>query len=497
MVNVIFSVLLLSFLGGQLAASEIRFHLPVRLTSEGRAHQAPKAEDFRLVINGVDKNIQAVKRRQKSLALKPDLGREFILSFRLPKYGPAVEKELAYFITEVLDTSDSLYLLTPAKLYRLNVSANKGSVQRQIRELLEKDCPIFKDERMSAEAGLRNQLEGLKGVLDDDSQGVEIYKKTSLFLNVFPDELSRYQNRFLVPDPKRYAQVLDQLGFNEGERWWIDFEQHQDPRLYQKVQGIIKDIDSHISVLSTGHQSLAIVMRTNLDRLEKNLSLSEFFPSSQLAEVLAANEVNYNVVFIRSDLLEESNFGQALFLNLVSLYGEVAKAAGGAASNPGTNEQGLSRIVTNIDEYYELAFNWDSPIEDTRIQVLVKGRSDDLRYAGHLTRAQVGSRVQFLSPEKVKIDDISVSARRLSFVVSAFERKEETDIGLLKIRVLLLDDGNQSVFREENTLRATKEKVSISLPFPEGLKGTFELSITACDLIANRLTAEDRQVDLK
>lgn len=492
-----FSLILLLFLGCRLDASEVQFHLPVRLTGEGREHQALKVEAFRLVINGAGKDIQAVIRKQKSLARKPDLGREFILSFRLSKYGPEVEKELAYFVTEILDISDSLYLLTPGQFYRMNISASKGSIQRQIRELLEKDGPAFRDEQASAEARLKSQLEGLKAVLDGDPQGVDIYRKTSLFLNVFPDEFSRYQYRFLVPDPKRYEQVLDQLGCGEGERWWIDFEQHQDPGLYQKIQGIIKDIDNHISLLSFGHQSLAIVMKTNLDRLEKTLSLSESFPSAELVQVLAANEVNYNVVFIRSDPVKESNFVQATFLNLVSLYGEVAKSAGGAAVNPGTDEQGFTRIADKVDEYYELVFNWDCRIEDTRIQVLVRGRPDDLSYAERLTQAQVDKRVQLFSREKIRIDDVSVSAGRLSFIIDAFERKKEDNFGLLRIRVLLLDNGNQAVYQEENTLRATKEKVSVSLPFPEELKGSFQLSITACDLIANRLTAKERQVDLK
>jgi hypothetical protein len=495
--NGIFSLILITFLGCWLDASEIRFHLPVRLTGEAQADQALKPEDFRLVVNGADKNIQAVKRKQKSLAIKPDLGREFILSFKLSKYGSAVERELAYFVTEILDTSDSLYLLTPGQLYRLNVSANKGSIQREIRELLEKDCPIFRDEWTSAEARLKSYLEGLKTVLDGDPQGVDIYKQTSLFLNVFPEEFSRYQNRFLVPDPKRYEHVLSQLGFGEGERWWVHFEQHQDPKLYQKIQGIIKAIDDHIYLLSTGHQALAIAMKASLTRLEETLTLPNSFPSAELVEVLAANETNYNVVFIRGDSIRETNLALAPFVNLVALYGEVAKAAGGMAVSAGTDERALTKIVNHVEEYCELAFDWDGRIEDARIQVLVKGQADDLRYAEHLTQAQVDSRVQFFSREKVRIDDVSVTAGRLTFVVNAFERKKENDFGLLRIRVLLLDDGNQSVYKQENTLRATKEKVSISLPFPEGLKGTFQLSIKAYDLIANRLADDERQIDLK
>lgn len=493
-----FSLIPFLFLACNLDAAEIRFHLPVRITPEAAADQPLQTEDFQLLINGSPRDVLAVKRKQKSLLFKPDLGREFIISFRLAKYDPAVEKELTFFITEILDTSDSLYILTPGQLYRLNVSVNKGSIQRQIRELLEKDCRAFRDERTAAEARLRNYLEALNSVLGDDPQGVDTYKKTSLFLNVFPEEFIRYQNRFLLPDPKRYAQVLGQFGFGEGERWWIHFEQHQGARLYQKIQAIIKDIDRHISVLAVGHQELALVMKTSLNRLEKILTLPDSFPSAELIEVLLSNEVNYSIVFMKSDDLKETHFAETPFLNLEVFYSEIARAGGGAAVNAGADEQGLARIVSHVDEHYELAFGWDDArLEDIRIQVLVKGQTDALRYAEHLTRAQVESRVQFLSRDKIRIEDVSVSAGRLSFVVDAFERKKEADYGLLKIRVLLLDDRKKSVYREENTLRATKERISVSLPFPEELKGAFELSITACDLLANRLSAEKRQIDLK
>jgi len=498
MINNIVSLILLFFLAAGLDAAQIRFHLPVRIVAETAAYGHPGKEDFQLVLNGTARNILAVNRKRRSLVLKPDLGREFILSFRLSKYGSAVEKELATFITEILDTSDSLYLLTPGRLYRLDVSANKGSLQRQIRELLENDCRIFMNERMTSEGRLRSYLVGLdSAVLSDDPQGIGAYKRTSLFLNVFPEEFIRHQNLLLPPDPKRCEQVLGQFGSGEGERWWIHFEEHQDADLYQKIQATIKDIDRYISLLGVGAQNLALVLKTGLTRLENILSLPDSFPAEELVEVLAAHEVDYSIVFMKNTAVQESNFAQAPFLNLEALYGEVAKASGGAAVSAGEDEQGLMKIVNHVDEYYELAFDYDGRIEDLRIQVLFKGRSDGLRYAGRLTKAQVDSRVQFFSREKVKIDDVSVAAGKLSFVVDAFERKKEKDYGLLKIRVLLLDDRNQNVYQEENTLRATNEKVRVSFPFPEEFKGAFQLSITACDLVANRLTAEERRIDLK
>jgi len=82
------SIILLFSLARSLNAAEIQFHLPVRITAETATYESPETGDFQLVINGAARDILAVKRKRKSLVLKPDLGREFILSFRLSKYGP-------------------------------------------------------------------------------------------------------------------------------------------------------------------------------------------------------------------------------------------------------------------------------------------------------------------------------------------------------------------------------------------------------------------------
>jgi hypothetical protein len=334
-------------------------------------------------------------------------------------------------------------------------------------------------------------------VLEEDPRGFEIYRQMNLFLNVFPEEFRRYQMRFLVPDPKRFDQVLGKLGFGEGERWWIHFEQHQDPGLAERIRAVVTDINDHLTALGQAQQNLAEILKTSVTKLEKSLSLSDAFPSREIVRVLAAHDVVFHVVFFRGDSVKESNVELASFMNLAALYAEAAEAAGGAAAFAGTEEQALTGIINHVDAYYDLAFLWAGPAEKARIQVLAGESPDGLRYAASLTRAQFEARARMFSPEKIRIDDISVAEGELRFVIKAYERGKENDFGLLKIRIQLLDDGNRIVFQEENTMRATKEAVSIAIPLPEKLGGASRLSITACDMLANRLTVEERPIDLK
>lgn len=479
----------------RLGASDGPYHLAVRTSGGGGAFQSLKTEDFKLAIDDVEKTLLSVRKKQKSLALAPDLGREFILSFNILKYGAAVERELSYLVSEVLQTSDVLFLLTPLQLYRLNVTVSKGSVQRKIRELLEKDGKAFRDEKKSVEAGLKSSLNGLIRALEQNPpDNVEIYRMANNFLNSFPEEFSRYRQRFLLPDPARYDQVLEQIGFGEGERWCIHFEQSQDSDLYEDIQRMIRGVSDHISLLGSFADSLGAAMRKGLAQLEKDLSLPDVFPSRELVGVMTARDVSFNVVFVRGDSLKEANVIQSPALNMTKLYSDAAFASGGAAVSAGAETAEIATIVKHIDVYYDLAFLWEGPGEQARIRVLAGGSPDGLRYADTLTRPQYAAQAKLFSLEKIRIDDISVADGKLSFGVKAFQRAKEGGFGLVKIKVALLNAWNQSLFQEENTMRATKDAISISIPLPGNIKGASRISITACDLIANRSTVVENPV---
>jgi len=486
-----------AFPGLPLSASEIPFHLTVRRTAEGIASPAMKMEDFRLMIDGDEAKILSVAKKRRSIALKSDLGREFILSFKAYEYSSAIERDLSTFLSEIVETSDSLCILTPEQLFRFDVSANKGSLLRRIREVLEKDFRTFREERISTESRLKRDLNGAVRVLEEDPQGFEIYRQMNLFLNVFPEQFRRYEKRFLVPDSKRFDEVLSKLGFGEGERWWIHFEEYQDPGLSEKVQAVIRDMSDHIAELGQAQQNLGEILKTSVIKLEESLSLSDAFPSKELVRVLSAHDVVFHAVFFRGDSLKEAGVESASFMNLAALYGETAAASGGAAANIGADTEGIAAVVGRVDEYFDLTFAWAGPDEKARLRVLAGGSEEGLRYADILTRAQFDARAKLYSRDKIKIEEISLEKDNLRFAVKGYVRAKEGDFGLIKIRVALQNGWDQEIFREENVMRATKEAVTIRIPLPGDLRGASRFSITVCDMLANRMTVEERDCSMK
>jgi hypothetical protein len=84
----------------------------------------------------------------------------------------------------------------------------------------------------------------------------------------------------------------------------------------------------------------------------------------------------------------------------------------------------------------------------------------------------------------------------LTFSINSFESQKDGKYGLLKIRVELFDEQNVGIHKDEKTLRASKEKVTLSIPIPAKLRGKFRLVITVFDLIANCSVSDERHITL-
>ncbi len=471
--------------------------LRVRETGSGSSLPERKREDFRITINGRPAEILALKKRSMSLARKPDLGRIFVLSFRMSRMDSSVEEALEYLASEIFDIRDTLFVRTPLTLHRMGVLPNKETTLRRIRELVNADGPVYGKERASIERRLDDDLMEVRGALGSNPESPETYKRTSLFLNVFPGQYTSYQERFLLPDPSYYRSVMDQIPFGENERWWIHFEQHEASKLFLRIQRVLSSIKSYIQGLTIGHQKLGQVLGTKLAEIEKRIRLPEVFPAKRLAEELLAHDLNYSVIFFRDPKGAERDFAQTPYPNLEALYEQVTDACGGLAVSFSAGSPNFNVLAGHVDEFYELALDGPAEIEAKTVQVELSGTDRHLSYVSRLDEDEIRSRMEYLSREKIRIGEFAVKGKRLSFEVRSFALKEDESFGLLRIRVQLYDLGGGEVYHQENTVRATRDRVSFSLPLSEHLEGQFRVVITACDLIANRRTETEHPVELR
>jgi len=478
----------------------IQFKLAVRVLDEQSAGTTLNKADFSLLVNGRSTPIIDVVRKEKSLDKKPDLGRDFILSFHLTEYGKHVENGISYLITEVLDTSDSLIILSPINIYKIQVSPNKGQMIKTIRGLLENDSEEFRKQIKSNENQFLNRFNSLKVLLGEtdllDSREIaqSRYVQVSQFLSSFPKEYENFKTIFLMPNINHYQQAFDSIEIGEKEIWWIHFQQKEVHQVLSGLKDVSKRIKDYIAKEAQAH---AQTLQSGLSYLETQTRISDSFPERHLLNTVVSHNANYNVIFFRSEENKEAESGYSAYSDLETILERITRAGGGIAVNTTDSEQGMLKIDKHVDSYYELIYDWNGQIEEKRFQVLVKNSQVDLSYIENLSEERIESLVNFLSRQKVSIDNISISKYDLAFVIKNFDSQEKENFGLLKIRVQLYNPQGHLAYNVENILRASKNEVNISLTFGTEYRGRYRLVLTACDLIANRLTTVTKPITIE
>lgn len=172
------SVLALSFFIASFfcsAGTDVQLRFPVRvIEGENKSFKLGK-DDFQLLINDSQREIARLIKREQSIAGNSDLRKNFILSFHTAQFSEPIVNAVSYFVTEIVNSEDSLIILTPLNAYRIMVSRNKQKMIMDIEDLLKKDSTVHKKNRMFSERKLESELNKMRIVLSDLSSSDDIF----------------------------------------------------------------------------------------------------------------------------------------------------------------------------------------------------------------------------------------------------------------------------------------------------------------------------------
>jgi hypothetical protein len=477
----------------------VQIQLPVRIAKSTKQIDDLKADDFSLYINGKQRRVIGCNKITRSIGQFPDLGRNFILSIHAPDYSLQVQHALSYFVTELLMPEDSLIFLTPRHYYQIKVSKNKEKIISEIEHILETDCFEYKNARAQLEKKLLARTEQLSQRLTSN----EINNTNSIsfssiksFLNVFSRDFFQYRNNYLVPDLKTYEKAISLLHRRDGERWWLHLQHGDVIPLLPRIKSINRRIRNNIDkAVCLGYAKAGSMLNHLLSNFEKTLALWDSFPKRTIEDLMINNNVTYNVI-----LMDESKKSKARLISvspeLKVIFDEISSASGGKTVVTSNSEEGLRDIRSHIDYYYEIIYNFNGRNEDKTIQIKSSKLRSKQIYRSFFAKEEIQSLIAYYTREKITISDLMLEGGKIKFTVKAFKRQGKDKTGILKIRVTFIDDKKDTVYKKTNILRASKERVSISLPVPNRFKGQYTVIITACDKMANRFASEQTLIKL-
>jgi hypothetical protein len=476
--------------------------LQVRTFNGEKTISSLNKNNFKLIINNIPRQITSLHYQQKSLRVPPELGRHIIISFQATEFNKRLKRRISHLVAEILTNRDTLYVISPVRIYQFKTYPNKERMIREIHSLLENDFSKQQKEKTTFEKNLTNKINRINQVYSGSQLAPGPYLETVGFLNNFPAEFFRYNRNFLSPAIDKYKQVIKLLQTKEGERWLIHFHDFKIYDIFLKTIGITKKIYGYIHSQNWQHQAMGLSLAGKLMQFRKHLSVVKFYPTDSLMTTILNGHINYNVVFFSGTKDIDLKTPNKIFSDLEGVLNQVAKNSGGVAVYLKNNLQEMKTIKNHQDFFYNLNFSFNRKIEAKKIQLIPKDQNQIyLYYRNFLPKEEVKNLIKYFQEKKVKITDLSINNRSIRFMVKSFDLKSTKNsaeiYGLLKIIIQVLDQNRFKIFESKKTLRATKKELAISLSVPGQQSGTFNLYLSVVDLIANSQSTANRVITLK
>jgi len=478
------------------------FQLPVRISNGEEKISRLGKNNFKLIINNEPRKITGLQYRQKSIEVLPELGRYFILSFHISEFNKQIKMRISYLVTEILNTRDTLFVISPIKILQFKTYPNKDRMIREINSLLEKDFSKHQKDKITIEKNLKNKINQLNELYIRTSIIPGLYSVTHGFLNTFPQEFSKYKKYYLSPAVDKYQQIVNLLQLKEGERWLIHFHDNKIYDILFKTIVILKKINEYIHSQNWQHQAMGLSLSGKLDQFKKQLSIAKSYPVGLLMNIILKGYINYNVIFFGGMKDINQKTSNMVVSDLETVLKEVTRHSGGVAVHSSSNLQEMKTIKNHQDFFYNLSFCFNRIIEAKKIQILLMDQnSKNLSYRNIFEKEEIKSLVHYIDEKKVKISHVSVDQRSIDFKVKSFvlqSIKNTSEIfGLLRINIQIRNQNRAFIFESKKTLRATKEELAVSLKIPGQHTGIFNLSISVIDLVANSQTSIEQKITLK
>ena len=167
------------------------------------------------------------------------------------------------------------------------------------------------------------------------------------------------------------------------------------------------------------------------------------------------------------------------------IFSRISQQSGGKMVSIMTPEQGIEEINNHWDFYFELGYDFNGQLEDKHIKINLKKGDANLLYPNILLMNDIKSLMQYHSSGKIKIGTILSKENGVTFSVGMYKLHKKEKFGIIKVNIDLFDEKDVKVYTKNNTLRAFKNEVSLSVPFSQSYRGRYKMKIVVFDMIAN------------
>lgn len=491
----------------------INVEIPVRVFRNGVVDDSLKAEDFRLFENGVAQKINGfylkrrkmaiqqvdITARQHQVNVKP---RFFVLVFQVTDFNEAIQNGVALLFKEIIRDQDRVLVFVNDQ----SLFLDRGYWQMDRIKLLES---LIRSESIKAKQNLLAYFLSVKQDLDHmkvrlvegtDQFGTDQYLVID-FLKRYKQTWQDYKMRHLLPDMDRYYNFSNYLSRINDEKWVINFYQiEMFPKMKQasEIRQKIADLVGALRIARSEDVVHSRIISEQLDEIDRELNVSDDFPSQEIAKLLTKVDATYHTVMMS---VEMETFSEDLEFKKVSADLEnnlraIATQTGGGMH--ATNDMGaaLHRLSEREDIYYVLTYRPDpdqvAPKIDIQLRDEEKQKSCELFYDDQFRADYIRQYI-----ERRKAEQVSLEIRNFTFAdkvmnmeihALAQKRSPESEREAIDVRVILKGQDMNEVFNENKILKPKEDIVRFRLSFPWLQPGKYYAILEVNEAISGRTT---------
>jgi hypothetical protein len=280
---------------------------------------------------------------------------------------------------------------------------------------------------------------------------------------------------------------------------FYQFEFYPKLRFGSEIMHGVRQVSSVLSNTNDGVLVAQGHMINNLlNQLQSDYDLNKGFPNEEISKLFYKVDATFHSFFIKAQnpaVLDDFDY-RNLSSDLENVLKGITDITGGKNITSNDLVNSLDIVSEVEDVYYILTYAPQGPQKAGKLKIKVNNRKYKVLYDNNFRADYINDYFKSLGKNleipDIKIGDFSFDRKILAFAVTDYlmrKKKEENKqpVGMMKIRIRLVNRDNVSLFDQEKVLTAQKDEMKISLgAFTKIKKGQYNFLIDAVDMFTGK-----------
>jgi hypothetical protein len=506
--------------------------VPVRVLFKGRPVEDLTKENFTLFEDNKNMEINGFFVKRKKIKITQPPGkvqganneippptpspRTFVMAFNITSYNQYFEAAMDHMFDKILKPTDHVIVFANDTTLQYRRLENMSQIKEQIIDDLKKESKkarirlqqyINLLETYLKVSDLKRVIKQLTSessggsfsTLDPAWRAAQVLES---LLQKYARTWNQYKKQYLIPRVDRFyyfARYLEKLKTEKFVLNFYQFEFFPKIRFGSEIMIAIRQVAVVLSntndpvLVSRGH-----TINNLLNQLQTDYDLNKGFPNEEISKLFYKVDATFHSFFIRAHIpavLEDFEY-RTLASDLENVLKGITDITGGKNITSNDLVNSLDIVTEVEDVYYILTYAPKDPQKAGKLKIKVNNRKYKVLYDNNFRADYINdyfnSLEEKLETPEIKIGDFSFQRKILAFAVTDYlmrKRKQEDKqpVGMLKIRIRLVNRDNISMFDQEKVLTAQKNDMKISLgAFKKIKKGEYDFLIDVVDMFTGK-----------